>query len=175
MMNFMLSVFYNNNNKHHTHTKSPSSVGYFRFECDSENFQFSSVQSLSRVLLFVTPWIAARQASLSITNSQSSLRLTSIIRPFFGGLFSKPPYHRAFPWPLPASFIPITFFLQNSPHKWHRIFPNFILCFPPLLCVYYSTIFCLQPFPYSNNYALSIKKIHFDKHFTSDSPTSYSR
>ena len=40
--------------------------------------QFSSVQSLSRVRLFVTPWIAARQASLSITNSQSSPRLTSI-------------------------------------------------------------------------------------------------
>ena len=41
-------------------------------------FQFSSVQSLSRVRLFATPWIAARQASLSITNSQSSPRLTSI-------------------------------------------------------------------------------------------------
>jgi len=40
--------------------------------------QFSSVQSLSRVRLFATPWIAARQASLSITNSRSSLRLTSI-------------------------------------------------------------------------------------------------
>ena len=40
--------------------------------------QFSSVQLLSRVRLFVTPWIAARQASLSITNSWSSLRLTSI-------------------------------------------------------------------------------------------------
>ena len=40
--------------------------------------QFSSVQSLSRVQLFVTPWIAARQASLSITNSQSLLRPTSI-------------------------------------------------------------------------------------------------
>jgi len=41
--------------------------------------QFSqSVQSLSRVWLFVTPWIAAHQASLSITNSRSSLRLTSI-------------------------------------------------------------------------------------------------
>ena len=40
--------------------------------------QFSSVQSLSRVRLFSTPWIAARQASLSITNSRSSLRLTSI-------------------------------------------------------------------------------------------------
>ena len=40
--------------------------------------QFSSVQSLSRVRLFVTPWIAAYQASLPSTNSQSSLRLTSI-------------------------------------------------------------------------------------------------
>ena len=40
--------------------------------------QFSSVQSLSHVWLFATPWIAARQASLSITNSQSSLKLTSI-------------------------------------------------------------------------------------------------
>ena len=40
--------------------------------------QFSSVQSLSRVRLFATPWIAACQPSLSITISQSSLRLTSI-------------------------------------------------------------------------------------------------
>ena len=40
--------------------------------------QFSSVQSLSRVRLFETPWITARQASLSITDSRSSLRLTSI-------------------------------------------------------------------------------------------------
>ena len=39
---------------------------------------FSSVQSLSRVWLFATPWIAARKSSLSITNSQSLLRLTSI-------------------------------------------------------------------------------------------------
>ena len=36
--------------------------------------QFSSVQSLSRVQLFVTPWIAARQASLSVTNSRSLLK-----------------------------------------------------------------------------------------------------
>ena len=40
--------------------------------------QFSSVQSLSHVRLFATPWIAAHQASLSITNSRSSLRLMSI-------------------------------------------------------------------------------------------------
>ena len=40
--------------------------------------QFSSVQSFSRVLLFATPWTAARQASLSITNSRSLLKLMSI-------------------------------------------------------------------------------------------------
>ena len=40
--------------------------------------QFSSVQSLSRVWLFVTPWIAAGQASLSITNSRSSPKLMCI-------------------------------------------------------------------------------------------------
>ena len=45
---------------------------------DSTYIQFSSVQSLSRVRLFATPWIAAHQASLSITNSRSSLKLRSI-------------------------------------------------------------------------------------------------
>ena len=40
--------------------------------------QFSSVQSLSWVRLFVTPWTAARQASLSIANSQSLLKPISI-------------------------------------------------------------------------------------------------
>ena len=42
------------------------------------DFQFSSLQVLSRVWLFATPWITACQASLSITNSQNSLRLKSI-------------------------------------------------------------------------------------------------
>ena len=41
-------------------------------------FQFSSVQLLSHVPRFVTPWTAAHQASLSITNSQSFLKLMSI-------------------------------------------------------------------------------------------------
>ena len=44
----------------------------------SEEVQFSSVQSLSCVWLFVIPWTAANQASLSITNSQSLVKLTSI-------------------------------------------------------------------------------------------------
>ena len=41
-------------------------------------FQFSLVQSLSCVWLFVTPWTAARQASLSVTNSESLFKLMSI-------------------------------------------------------------------------------------------------
>ena len=42
------------------------------------NNYISSVQSLSHIPLFAIPWAAARQASLSITNSWSSLKLTSI-------------------------------------------------------------------------------------------------
>ena len=45
---------------------------------EAESRPFSSVQSLSCAWLFATPWIAARQASLSNTNSRSSPRLTSI-------------------------------------------------------------------------------------------------
>ena len=54
-------------------TEIPPAMGQLRLSA-----QFSSVQSLSRIRLFATPWIAARQASLSITNSRSSLKLTSI-------------------------------------------------------------------------------------------------
>ena len=54
--------------------------------------QFSSVQSLSRVQLIATPWIAAHQASLSITNSWSSLRLTAIksVMPFSHFILGRP-------------------------------------------------------------------------------------
>jgi len=47
------------------------------FYCSRTEFR-SSVQSLSHVQLFATLWAAARQASLSITNSQSLLKLMSI-------------------------------------------------------------------------------------------------
>ena len=61
-----------------------------------KSFHISSVQSLSCVQLFATPWIAAHQASLSITNSRSSLRLTSIrvsdaIQPSHPLSFPSPP------------------------------------------------------------------------------------
>ena len=53
----------------------------YRLSVDGKNRvvrMFSSVQSLSRVWFFVTPWIVAHQASLSITNSRSLLKLMSI-------------------------------------------------------------------------------------------------
>ena len=51
---------------------------WFPHSQSCHSLQFSSVQSLSHVRLFATPWIAARQTSLSITNSRSLPRLMSI-------------------------------------------------------------------------------------------------
>ena len=51
-------------------SRDPNTFGFF-----FSSIQFSSVQSLSPVRLFATPWIAARQASLSITNSWSLPKL----------------------------------------------------------------------------------------------------
>ena len=75
----------------------PSQVpaGLLYLEWDAQgtlNLQFSSVQSLSCVQLFATPWIAARQASLSITNSWSLLKLMSIesVMPFSHLIFCHP-------------------------------------------------------------------------------------
>ena len=57
------------------------------------SIQFSSVQSISGVWLFVTPWIAARQASLPITNSQSLPKLMSIesVMPSIHLILCRPP------------------------------------------------------------------------------------
>ena len=62
---------------------SVSALLMYRYWCEENvNFYLAratiSVQSLSRVQLFVTPWTVARQASLSITNSRSLLKLMSI-------------------------------------------------------------------------------------------------
>ena len=55
------------------------SIAYSCLLCQRfHSVQFSSVQSLSHVQFFATPWITARQASLSITNSRSLLKLMSI-------------------------------------------------------------------------------------------------
>ena len=70
----------------------------------------SSARSLSRVQLFVTPWTAARQASLSITNSWSLLKLTPIKSVM-------PPNHLIFCRPLlllPSVFPSIRVFFKDS-------------------------------------------------------------
>ena len=60
------------------HTKDHYSALKRKEILTCHSVQFSSIQSLSRVQLFVTPWTVAHQASLSITNSRSLLKLMSI-------------------------------------------------------------------------------------------------
>ena len=57
---------------------APSSTFCLSGRKEGTFYSPSSVPSISRGRLFATPWTAARQASLSITNSQSLLKLTSI-------------------------------------------------------------------------------------------------
>ena len=79
---------------------------------------FSSVQLLSHIQLFVTPWIAARQASLSITNSQSSPKLMCI------GLVM-PSSHLILCRPLLLSPIPPTVRVFSSESTLHTRWPRY--------------------------------------------------
>ena len=76
---------------------------------------FSSVQLLSRVRLFATPWTAAHQASLSITNPQSLLKLMSIESVM-------PPNHLILCHPLlfPPSIFPSIRVFSNESALWIR-------------------------------------------------------
>ena len=81
--------------------------------------QFSSVQSLCHVWLFATPWIAARQASLPITNSRSLPKLMSIVSVM-------PPNHLILCHPLlllPSIFPSIRVFSNES--ALHIRWPNY--------------------------------------------------
>ena len=94
------------------------SLGFTEFQGIGENNSISSVQSLSHVRLFVTLWTAARQASLSIINSQSLLKLMSI-EPVM------PSNHLILchPLPLPPSIFPsIRIFSNESilPIRWPK-------------------------------------------------------
>ena len=74
--------------------------------------QFSSIQFFSHVRLFATPWITARQASLSITNSWSSLRLTCQLRRHKRHGFD--PWVRKNPWR--RKWQPTPIFLPGESH-----------------------------------------------------------
>ena len=80
--------------------------------------QFSSVQALSHIQLFATPWTAARQASLSITNSRSLLRIMSIelVMPYNHLILSHPLF-------LPSLIFPSIRVFSNESvlHiRWHK-------------------------------------------------------
>ena len=77
-------------------------------------FQFSSVQWLSHVQLFVTPWTAALQASLSITNSQRLLKLISIESVM-------PSNHLIFCCPL---LLPLQFFPASGSFQMSQLFAS---------------------------------------------------
>ena len=80
----------------------------------TNSFPFSSVQSLSHIQVFATPWTSALQASLSITNSWSLLKLMSIepVHPTFS--FSVVPFSSC-PQSFPASWsIPVSQFFTSS-------------------------------------------------------------
>ena len=89
-----------------------------KFSIRKKTSTFSSVQSLSHVQLFATPWTAALQASLSIANSQSSLKLMSIesVMPS-NHLILCPPLLL-----LPSIFPSIRVFLNESslPIRWPK-------------------------------------------------------
>ena len=78
--------------------------------------QFNSVQLLSHVQLFATPWTATHQASLSITNSQSLLRLMSIesMMPFNHIILCCPLLHPPSIIPASESFQMSQFFTSNG-------------------------------------------------------------
>ena len=90
--------------------------------------QFSSLQSLSHVWLFVTPWIAARQASLSITNSQSSPKLMSIalVMPSSHIILCRPLLL------LPSVFPSVRIFSESAVHiRWQSTGVSALASVPP--------------------------------------------
>ena len=94
----------------------------------SIKLKFSSVQLLSCVWLFATPWIAGRQASLSITNSRSSLRLKSIesVMPSSHLILCRPPSP---PAPHPSQHQSL-FQWVNSSHEVAKVL-EFSFCISP--------------------------------------------
>ena len=96
------------------------------------------------------------------------LAAAQILRHIFGRLCSKPPYHGAFPWLLPATYIPITFFLHNT-QKPGIGFSLTLLCISLLYSVYIILLYIVYSYflTQKKSYALIIKKIYLDKYLPS--------
>ena len=118
-------------------------VVYWGWGASEKAWWFSSVQSLSHVLLFATPWTATCQASLSITNSQSLLKLLSI-----------------------ESVIPSSYLILCHPLLLPSVFPSIrVFSSEPVLCIrwpkYWNFSFTISP---SNEYSglISLRMDWFD-------------
>ena len=104
---------------------APALAGGF-FTTSATLYQFSTVQSLSHVQLFVTLWTTARQASLSITNSRSLLKLMSIesVMPsshlLSPSAFSLSQHQSLFQWVSCSHQLAkiLEFQLQHPPFQW---------------------------------------------------------
>ena len=83
--------------------------------CVCDALQFSSIELLSHVQFFVTPWTAACQASLSITNSQNLLKLMSIksVMPSSHLIHCYPLFFLPLSFPVSGSF-PMSQFLTSG-------------------------------------------------------------
>ena len=94
--------------------------------CCFLGYQFSSVQSLSRVRLFASPWIAARQASLSITNQS---RVGGMKRSIFNWLIGLSGYNERALYPLlplPSNTPSHLLFLPTGNNSGR--YPGFLAC-----------------------------------------------
>ena len=113
--------------------------------CHHNHYPKTLVQSLSRVLLFATPWTAARQASLSITNSRSLLKLMSTES-------RKPSNHLIFCCPLfllPSIFPSIGVFSHESAlcSRWPKDW-SYSFSISPSVNIQDSTTICsINPAP----------------------------
>jgi len=107
---------------------------YLYLNCTIYVHVFSSVRLLSCVRLFATPWIAARQSSLSITNSRSSLRLTSI-----------------------KSVMPSSHLILCRPLLLLPPIPPSIRVFSTVLLIELQTLFDFYQFSHSCPFAISIQ------------------
>ena len=113
--------------------KNTSLFSHLKVNQNNSTCQFSSVQLLSHVRLFATPWITAHQASLSITNSWSSLKLMSmeLVMPYSHLILCRPLLLLP---PIPPSIRDFSFFLYKqqlyfsaSPELASRLFKNLFL------------------------------------------------
>ena len=107
-----------------------SSNSFFGWVLGFSIYQLSSVQSICHLWLFATPWTAANQASLSITNSRSLFKLMSIesVMPFNHLIFSSPsppafslPQHQGlFQWVNSSHQVAkvLEFQLQHQSFQW---------------------------------------------------------